>query len=88
MSCKFKIRKYILSFSLKLSYENRWVKFINFIFIVQQKNSTLQKYPHVVESYTYVPKIPAIIFLLPMIFLNNFGMYSNQNHQNMFQHHI
>ena len=41
-----------------------------------KSTSTIQKYPHIIESYAYVLQIPVTVFLLPMSFLISFSVGS------------
>ena len=68
--------KIISSFLLKLFGEKRFVKSVKVFPASIKSINPIQKYPHIIESYACILKIFVSMFLLPIIVLISFGIYS------------
>ena len=62
---------------MKLFGEKRLVNSVKLLPLSIKSINPIQKYPHITESYDYILKIFAIMFLLLLVkFLISFGMFS------------
>ena len=61
---------------LKLFGETRLVKSVKHLPLSIKSIYPIQKYPHITESYAWIPKMFGYIFLLPIKHLMSFGICS------------
>ena len=61
---------------VKLFRKTRFVNSVKVFPASIMSISPIQKYPHIIESYACILKIFVSMFLLPIIVLISFGIYS------------
>ena len=68
---------------MKLFGEKRLVKSVKFLPTNIKSINTIQKYPHITESYDCILKMFVIMFLLPINFLISleYGLYQNSQNK-------